>query len=197
MSWHKSRPAAGVHDRRAADDQRLAAAAAVLDEVAGNLADERALGLLGRNAARHEREVAADGRAFDGNTRDAGVAGDDLHAAADIESWECSEGLGTGGWELGARNVAGFTRSLLPAPRPFHNDPAIHFLVGNFDPVAVEPDFGPLVGGAVEPSGNAPSMSASTSRQSCLVVGTAPWSAIWARIASITASLGALTSTTA
>ena len=34
-------------------------------------------------------------------------------------------------------------------------------------------------------------MSASTSRQSCFVVGTAPWSAIWARIASSASAVGA------
>ena len=55
----KSRPAAGVDDRRAADDERLAAAAAIVHQVAGDLAHERAFGFLGRDAAGHEREVAA------------------------------------------------------------------------------------------------------------------------------------------
>ncbi len=72
----KNWPAASMDDCRAADDQRFAAAMAILDEIAGNLAHERAFGLLGGNAARHKSEVAVSGGALDRKDARAAVASD-------------------------------------------------------------------------------------------------------------------------
>ena len=147
------RPAAGVDDRRPADDQRLAAAAAVGDQVAGNLAHQRAFGLLGRDAARHEREIAVHrASARPGITRTpawpvticmprrTSIIG--MQRGSEVSRCRVSR----------CRILTDTSTPRYLTPR-FHHDAAIHLLVGDFDPVPVEPNFRALVRRAVKPFG--------------------------------------------
>src|SRR5213078_2628240 len=63
-----------VYDRWSADDERLAAAAPISNQVAGDLPHERALRLLGRYTARHKCEVAAYSGPLDWNDAHTAVA---------------------------------------------------------------------------------------------------------------------------
>jgi hypothetical protein len=127
----QGRAAAGVDDCGSADDECLAAPSAVGYEVASDLADKGALRFLSGDAARHEGEVATYGGAFGRNDTHAAVAHHDRHAVYDFGHWDA------------------------PGRRTCRIDhySAIHFLVGDFDPMAVQPDFGSLVGRAVKTFG--------------------------------------------
>lgn len=140
---------AGMDDCRPTDDKSFLALASVKDQVASNFANECPFGFLGRHAARHKGELAMRSGTPGGNHPRSGVAGHDHHAAFDVGHGEATRGEGRG---VRSEYVGdGFAPcSSLLATRPFHHDSAVHFLVGDFDPVAVETNFGTLVGGAVE-----------------------------------------------
>ena len=79
----------------------------------------------------------------------AGVADHDRHAArTSIIGMQRERGARSGSREP----ILGYSLLLL-APRSFDHNSAIHLLVGNFDPMAVQPDFGALVGRAVKAFG--------------------------------------------
>jgi len=79
----------------------LAAASAIRDEIAGDFSDQGAFRLLGRYAARHEGEIAADGGALDWNDTHTTVAHDDRHSAFDFGHWNAA-----GRWKSGVERPA-------------------------------------------------------------------------------------------
>ena len=124
-------------------------------QLAGDLADQRALGLLGRDAAGHEREIV--------RPHFAALLRKHAHAGVARRRSACRA----------ATSVIGTQRADLP--RRVDDDAAIHLLIGHLDPLAAEPHFGPLIRRAVEALRETRRpCRPRTSRQSCVVVGTAP-----------------------
>ena len=126
--------AAGVYDGRAANQQRFSSALARAEYFHGDLPDGDALGLFGGDGAVHEFKRLPYAFALLGEYTHAGVTNHDGLATLDI----------------GHRHAAGDLGVAID------QDAAIHFLVGNLNPVTVEPNFGALVGGAVKAFGERP-----------------------------------------
>ena len=115
--------AARVYDGRPADQQRLAAFLAILEQFVRDLPNRNALGLFGRNAAAHELEGLPLGRTF--------LRKDPHAAVAD--------------YELGAHRD--FAHRHAAGRRPLHvdGDAAVHLLSRHFGPMAQDANFGALV----------------------------------------------------
>ena len=122
----------------------------------GDLPDGDVLGLLRGDVAAHELERLRPAGPLLGKDAHAGVADDDQVAAARV-----GHGEATGGHF-----------------RRIDENGAVHFLVGHFDPVPGDADFGPLVGRAVEILGIGAVDVGGNERAVATSVGTAPWSAI-------------------
>ena len=101
----------------------------------GDLPNGDALGLFGGDGAVHELERLPFASAF---------LGKDPHAGSGRRRSACR----------GCTSVIGTQRATLSVA--IDHDAAIHFLVGNSNPLAVEPDLGALVGRAVKPFGKRP-----------------------------------------
>ena len=123
--------AAGVNDRRPADDERLASLAPIAKQLARDLADRRPFRFLGRHAAGHELEAVTFHIARLGQHSRSGMPTDDRIAENDV------------GHRHAARH--GGLR--------VDDDAAVHFLQFDFAPLASQSDFGPLVRRTVEPFG--------------------------------------------
>ena len=131
--------AAGVHDGGTGDDRRASARSTVFGKLPGNLADGHVLWFFGRNVAAHELEGLRPPRSLFRKDAYARVADDDAVAHARIGHRQAAGSRGTGEVE-----------------RDVDHDPAVHFLIGNLQPVAGDADLGSLVGGAIEFFGKGP-----------------------------------------
>ena len=76
--------AAGMHDRRPADDQRFAPRLPVAMQFLGNLPDGDSLGLFGRDGTVHEFERLPVVRLLVGKDAHAGMADDEQRAQLDF-----------------------------------------------------------------------------------------------------------------
>ena len=128
----KVRHAAGMHDGRSADEQSLAAACASAEQLVGDLPDGHALGLFGRDGAVHELERLPLGRRT--------LLGKHAHTAVPNDQRRTQLHVAHG--HAACRGAA-----------RLDGDTAVHFLIGDVDPMATDSQLGPLVGGAVKPLG--------------------------------------------
>lgn len=154
--------AAGVQYGWTADDERSARRDSRADEFACNLAIVGPFGFSVDTAESHEFKHVTIGRPLRRN-----------------DSHTCVTPVQT---SMSPRrtSVMAIQRALFVAPSitmPQSISRQRHFI-----PVAAAADFGALIGRAVEPFWKCLSISASTNRQSCKSVGTAPWSPMAAKI---------------
>ncbi len=122
--------AAGVNHGGSGDDQGLAARSAIFGQFAGDSPDGQFLGLLGGDGAAHELERLGLARALFGKDAHSGPSHDDRIAHGDLVHRQTPRSV-----------------------RRVDHDAAIHLLVLHRNPLASQPNFGPLVRGAVEPFG--------------------------------------------